>query len=57
MKQFQRPRVDLYARRTFSENLSATFDFVSENFRTLFRFLTAFSCHSAQWVHCATCLP
>ena len=42
MKQFQRPRVDLYARRTFSENLSATFDFVSENFRTLFRFLTAF---------------
>lgn len=42
MKQFQRPRVDLYAHRTFSENLSATFDFVSENFRTLFRFLTAF---------------
>ena len=42
MKQFLRPRIDLYARRTFSENLSATFDFVSENFRTLFRFLTAF---------------
>lgn len=42
MKHFLRPRVDLYTRRTFSENLSATFDFVRENFRTLFRFLTAF---------------
>lgn len=38
----QRPRIELYVRRTFSEKLSATFDFISENFRPLFKYLSAF---------------
>lgn len=42
MKTIQRPRIELYVRRTFSEKLSATFDFISENFRPLFRYLSAF---------------
>ena len=42
MKTLQRQRIDLYKRRTFSETLSAVFDFVGENFRPLFRTLTVF---------------
>ena len=42
MKTTIRPRIDLYVRRSFSEKLSATFDFISENIRPLFRYLSAF---------------
>ncbi len=42
MKTLQRQRIDLYKSRTFSETLSAVFDFVSENFRPLFRMLAVF---------------
>ena len=42
MKTTTRPRIDLYVRRSFSEKLSATFDFISENIRPLFRYLSLF---------------
>lgn len=42
MKTTNRPRINLYVRRSFAEKLSAIFDFTSENFRPLFRFLSVF---------------
>jgi hypothetical protein len=34
----QKPKIELYVRRSFGEKLSATFDFVQENWKIIFRF-------------------
>ena len=36
----ERKKIDLFRRRTFGEKLNATFDFVRENFRPLFKYMT-----------------
>lgn len=36
----ERPLIKLYRKRTFGEKLSDTFDFISENFRTLMKYIT-----------------
>jgi hypothetical protein len=34
----QKPKIEFYVRRSFGEKLSATFDFVQENWKIIFRF-------------------
>ena len=41
-QQFQRPLIPLYKVRTFGEKISDTFSFISENFRTLLKYITYF---------------
>lgn len=36
----QKPKVALYAKRSFGEKMNASFDFIKENWKTLFKFTT-----------------
>ena len=42
IKRIEKPKIEFYKRRTFSEKVSATFDFVRENWRTVFKYVTYF---------------
>lgn len=38
----EKPKIELYVERTFSEKFTATFDFVSENWKVMFKYVTYF---------------
>ncbi|MBQ4023037.1 MAG: hypothetical protein II612_03450 [Prevotella sp.] len=42
IKRIEKPKIEFYKRRTFSEKVTATFDFVRENWRTVFKYVTYF---------------
>ena len=37
----QKPKIALYVQRSFGEKLTATFDFIKENWKPLMKFTTA----------------
>ena len=40
IKRIEKPKIEFYKRRTFSEKVTATFDFVRENWRTIFKYVS-----------------
>ena len=40
IKRIEKPKIEFYRRRTFSEKVSATFDFVRENWRVIFKYVS-----------------